>query len=146
MGFKPIDVTPISATGPSVLIPTGKYLESKMFQVPRTQTVSSTEVVLPSDASIIRVTFFSGTASNAATTATVTVNVTNNTGTISTGVVDVKGAATTTAIVQMSALPNLEVVPSATRTGDIRINAVYAETGTASSTGGPWNFLVEYVR
>jgi hypothetical protein len=26
------------------------------------------------------------------------------------------------------------------------VTAVYAETGTASTTGGPWNYVITYVR
>jgi len=143
MGFLASDVTVISSTGPTVLIPSSKDETCKVFQVSRTQTVSTLEAVLPADASIIGVKVYGSTNSDAATTATVTITAANNSGTISTGTVDVKANGTTTAIVQMSNLPNIEPRPL---TGDITISAVYAETGTASTTGGPWKFLVEYIR
>lgn len=143
MGFLATDITVISSTGPTPLIPSSKDMVCKAFAVPRTQTVSAVEVVLPADASIINIKFYKGTASDAGTSASVTLTVANNGGTISTGSVDVKTNGATTADVQMTNLPNIQPVPL---NGDITISAVYAETGTASTTGGPWNFVVQYVR
>lgn len=144
MGLKTVDITPISSTGPTPLIPTSKTVEVKVFTVSRSDTASTLKCVLPADASIIEVSKFGATASDAATTATVTLTVANNSGTISTGTaLDVKGAGLTTSHVQMTNLPNIEPLPL---NGDLRINAVYAETGTASTTGGPWPIKVLYVR
>lgn len=141
MGFLATDLVPLQS--PSPLIPTSKDLQDKIFQVSRTDTVSSVKAVLAADASILAITIHGSSNSNAATTATVTITVANNSGTISTGTVDVKANGATTAFVQMTALPNLEPRPL---TGDITISAVYAETGTASTSGGPWIFDVEFVR
>lgn len=141
MGFLATDVTPLQQ--PSPLIPSGKEHQVKIFQIARTDTVSAVKVVLPADSSVINVWQYGSVASDAGTTATVAVTVANNSGTVSSGTANVKANGATTQIVQMSNLPNLEPRPL---TGDLTISAVYAETGTASTTGGPWKFVVEYVR
>lgn len=143
MGFKQIDLVPISTIGPTTTSPSSKNAEELIFQTIRTDTVAVAKLVLPADASVMSITMFGSVVSNAATTATVTLTLVNNTGTISTGTVDVKANGATTALVQMSALPNLEGLPAV---GDIQLKAVYAETGTASTSGGPWVFRVAFVR
>lgn len=144
MGLKAIDITPISSTGPTTNIPNAKDVVSKTFAVSRTDTSSTLKAVLPADASVLTIAKAAGTNSDAATTATVSLVISNNTGAISTGTAyDVKTAGTTAALVQMPSLPNLEPLPLL---GDLKITATYAETGTASTTGGPWYFTVTYVR
>jgi hypothetical protein len=143
MGFKQSDLVYPGSTGPTAISPASKSAKEGVFQVLRTDTVAVLKDVLPADASLIAVTFYGSVASNAATTATVTFSVSNNTGVISTGVVDVKANGATTALVQMSNLPNLENIPLQ---GDIKITAVYAETGGASTLGGPWTVGVRSVR
>jgi hypothetical protein len=140
MGFKQSDLVYPGSTGPTAISPASKSAKEGVFQVLRTDTVAVLKDVLPADASLIAVTFYGSVASNAATTATVTFSVSNNTGVISTGVVDVKANGATTALVQM---PNLENIPLQ---GDIKITAVYAETGGASTLGGPWTVGVRSVR
>lgn len=144
MGFKATDVTPLSVTGPTVLLPSSKDIVTKVFSVSRSETTSVLKAVLPADASIIDITRFGSTNSDAATTATVALTIQNNSGTLLSPVAtDVKTAGNTTIFVQCPGLPNLESLPL---NGDIRISAQYAETGTASTTGGPWLFRVQYVR
>ena len=143
MGFLATDFTPVSSTGPTVLIPTSKDVVVKVFKVSRTDTTATLKAVLPADASIIGVRFYGGTASDAGTTAAVTLTAANNGGTVSTGTYDVKTNGAVTGEVTMSGLPNVQPVPL---TGDITIKATYAETGTASTTGGPWNVAITYVR
>ena len=143
MGFLATDVTVLSATGPTVLIPTSKEHASKIFQVARTETAAVVKAVLPADASVYNMYVYGSTVSNAATTATVTINIKKDGSTISTGTVDVKTNGATNALVQLSNLPNIQQVPIG---GDITVEAVYAETGTASTSGGPWKFVIEYVR
>lgn len=141
MGIKQSDlITPLQS-GPSPLNPSGKPAYTKVFQVSRTDSVAVLKAMLPAQASIINIDMLASTNSNAVTTATVTLTVTNNTGTISTGVVDVKTNGAVTNNVTMTNLPNIEPLPLL---GDLKINAVYAETGGASSAGGPWNFVVTY--
>lgn len=124
-------------------VPVAKDVQLKVFQVARTETSSVVKLVLPADATIISVVREAGVASDAATTATVTITAANNGGTVSTKADDVKTNGATTGFVQMTSLPNVQPVPL---NGDLTITAVYAETGTASTTGGPWNYVVNYVR
>lgn len=141
MGFLATDFTPLQS--PSVLIPSNKDYTVKVIQVARTDTVSSVKAVLPADASVMNVWLYRNGVSNAATTATVTITIANNGGTISTGTYDVKVGGDTSAVVQMNNLPNIEPRPL---NGDLTVSAVYAETGTASTSGGPWKLSVDYVR
>lgn len=144
MGFKQIDIVPIASYGPTAVSPPGKTEQIKVFQVARTDTVASVKAIVPADASILSVYLYGSVASNAATTATVTFNIIDNSGTISTGSYDVKtSGAVSGGVVNQTNLPNLEAVPLV---GDKQIQAVYAETGTASTLGGPWKVAVRYVR
>lgn len=140
MGFKTADVT---NTNPTSTTPVSKDVSAKAFQVARTDTTASVKCMLPADSSIINV-YMVGVASNAATTATVSVG-TTSTATEIINAQDVKTAGgmirpTTTF---STSYPNLENIPLG---GDIAIYAKYAETGTASSAGGPYTVVVEYVR
>lgn len=142
MGFRLDDVSPAR---PSTLRPTGKTVLSKIFQVPRSQTTNSLEAVLPGAASIISFKLYQVTASNAATTAVVTID--DGSDTAYYGTVDVKGSAVGTVYVNAKNIPALEPSGSGATfpVADRKIFAKYAETGTASTTGGPWNIVVEYV-
>lgn len=140
MGFQTL--SPAAATI-SPITPAGKDVQVKAFTVARTDTVSSVKAELPADASILSIVREGSVASDAATTATVTITVANNGGTVSSKADDVKGSGAVTGFVTMSNLPNLQPMPL---NGDLTITAVYAETGTASTTGGPWNYIVTYVR
>lgn len=142
MGFKAIDITPISALGPTATTPANKDVQVKVFAVNRTDTVASVKCVLPSDATIIDMRVFSPVASDAATTAVVSVGIPGaNTQFLNT--VDVKAAAgMIRPTSKLTNMMNLENPPAV----DIQINAIYAETGTASTVGGPFYVQVEYVR
>jgi hypothetical protein len=124
-------------------VPVAKDTQVKVFQVARTETASVVKLVLPGDASILHVIREGSTVSDAATTATVTITVANNSGTVATKADDVKTSGATTGFVGFTTLPNAQPMPL---TGDLTVTAVYAETGTASTTGGPWNYVVSYVR
>jgi hypothetical protein len=69
--------------------------------------------------------------------------VANNGGTVSSASDDVKTNGAVAGAVQMTNLPNAQPIPA---NGDLTVTAVYAETGTASTTGGPWNYVITYVR
>lgn len=140
MGIKVIN-TPVAKVTSTV--PVNKDVVTKVFQIARTETASSVKLVLPADSTLLYVVREGGVASDAATTATVTITAANIGGTISSKADDVKGSGAVTGFVTMSNLPNAEPGPL---NGDITISAVYAETGTASTTGGPWNYVVVYVR
>lgn len=142
MGIKSSELVPVGTLGPTPITPVSKSDLTKFFQVTRSDTSSTLKAAVPAQASVVGVTVYGGTASDAATTATVTITITNNSGTVSSGTVDVKANGATTALVQMSNLPNLEPLPLV---GDLRVSAQYAETGTASTTGGPWKFRLEWV-
>lgn len=124
-------------------VPVTKDTYTKTFQVARTDTASAVKLILPADATVLNVVRSGSSVSNAATTATVTITIANNGGTVSTKADDVKASGATTGFVEMSNLPNVEPRPL---NGDLTISAVYAETGTASSSGGPWNYTVTFVR
>jgi len=141
MGILAQDITPFLV--PTPLIPTSKDVVAKFFQVSRSTLTSTNLCRLPGGSSVIQLRMYGSSNSNAGTSATVTVNISDNTGVISTGTVDVHANGATSATVQMSNLPNIQPVPI---TGDLTISAVYAETGTASTSGGPYTFIVEYVR
>lgn len=143
MGFLATDLTILSSTGPTTNIPVSKDVIVKAFTIARTETTDVLKAVLPGDASIIGVKVYGGTASDAGTSATLTFTVANNGGTVSSGTYDAKTNGAVTGEVTMSGLPNLQPVPL---NGDLTIKAKYAEVGTASSTGGPWNVLVTYIR
>jgi hypothetical protein len=144
MGIKAVDLNPVSTIGPTAISPASKYRALSFFQLTRSNTVASTKDVVPADASITAIRIFGAPVSNAATTASVTINISNNTGVISTGSVNLLTSPTVGSLeVPMTALPNLEALPLS---GDLIISAVYAETGTASTLGGPWNFQVDFVR
>lgn len=143
MGIKQSELVTPNSNGPTPLIPASKSDTCKFFQLTRTDVGAPIlKAVLPAQASVISVTLFGSANSNATTTATATVTISNNTGVISTGTVNLLTAGTTTADVAMSALPNIEPQPLL---GDLKVSVQYAETGTASTAGGPWVMRVNYV-
>lgn len=142
MGIRQAELVPIGVLGPTPITPAGKPTYVKAFQATRSNTTTTLKAGLPAQSSIMGVMLYGSVASDALTTATLTITVSNNIGVISTGVVDVKANGAATALVNMSALPNIEPNPLL---GDLRVSAIYAETGTASTVGGPWNLRVLYV-
>lgn len=142
MGISVQDLVPNATYGPTAQTPPGKADLSKYFRVARTDTAAGiVKAVVPASSSIVVLTFFANGNSDATTTATVTLTVTDNSGTRSTGTVNVLTGGNTTALIQMSNLPLIQNVPA---NGDFKITAQYAETGTASTTGGPWVVRVLY--
>lgn len=139
MGIKQVDIVPLAP--PTPLTPTGKSPLVKVIQVSRTDTVSAVKAVLPAQSSILTVLQLNAQVSNAATTAEVTLTVTNNSGTVATAAADVRSEVGPV-FVPIPGLPNIEPLPL---NGDLKISAAYAETGTASTAGGPWTFVVTYV-
>lgn len=137
MGFKAQDITPLQS--PSVTVPVSKPVLVKAFAVSRTDTGGVLKAVLPFGASIIDFTI-SGTASNAGTTATVSLGSTSAANEYVNGQ-DVKAAGAFIRPALTAAIPNVEPVPQA---GDIPVYAKYAETGTASSAGS-WTVVVYFV-
>lgn len=143
MGIKQSELVPISSNGPTALIPASKSATRKYFQVTRADITAGTlKAVIPAQSSIDGVVIYASANSNAGTSAALTVNVNNNVGVISTGTVNLLTGGATTGQVQMTNLPNIEPQPLL---GDLKISVQYAETGTASSLGGPWTIRVDYV-
>lgn len=147
MGIKLDDVTPSNPAYPDALNMVRKTVATVAFASSRSQTTATKVAVLAADSTILGVKYFPTVASNAGTTATVTLTATFvATGTtVTLGTIDVKGTVVS-APVQGANYFNLERPPAATTSGDIIIKATYAETGGASSTGGPFYFTIDFVR
>lgn len=143
--FDDLNTNMVNGAFPDTLNMVRKTKHTVAFAATRAMTTATKVAVLPADATMLDLKFYPTVASNAATTATVTITATTVSGTVTLGTVDVKGT-TTSAAVQGANFFNLELVPSATRVGDILIKATYAETGTASTAGGPFYFTFDYVR
>lgn len=121
-------------------IPVGRMVQVKVSTVARTDTAAKLLFVLPKYAQVIDVELLTAVASNAGTTAVVSVGNTTAANQLVLNQ-DVKTAAgyidpTTTAVAAGY---------FANATADIPIYAIYAETGGASSTGGPWTVIVSYM-
>ncbi len=149
MGYNAQDLTPLNPDYPSPLNPVRKEYAIVPFQVTRSNTTAFKVAVLPEDATILGIRYYNNTAaSNAGTTATVTITATplgpGSGGQYTLGTYDAKGTATGSGFVSSSTEFNLQ--RQGAQLGDILIKATYAETGTASSAGGPWIFLIEYTR
>jgi hypothetical protein len=152
MGIKNVaDLVPLNPTQISPIGPARKAYHLVPFQVDRTETVATKEAVLPADATILGIRWYVQTPSNAGTTATVTLTgqgvgpggATFNFGSQS---VAAAGYGFMGTVNTVTGVFNLERPPAVQTSGDIIIYATYAETGTASTTGGPFYFVIEYVR
>jgi hypothetical protein len=113
---------------------------SKVVQVARTDTTAFDAFVLPKGAVIAGAYVLGTTASDAATTATVSVG--SNPGTTNECVaafsVKTNGAGYYVAGAQGGTSMGSQL------TDDTMMKAKYTESGTASTTGGPWLVKVEY--
>lgn len=147
MGIKNDDLFPNNPAYPDALNMVRKNMQVIGMAATRAMTTATKIGVLSADSTMLGIRFYPTVASNAGTTATVTLTATflaTNT-TVTLGTVDVKGT-TSSANVEGANYFNLERAPSATTSGDILIKATYAETGTASTTGGPFYFTMNFVR
>lgn len=147
MGIKADDVFPLNPAFPDALNAVSKPVVMKPFAATRAMTTATKVCVLAADATMLSIVFYPTTASNAGTTATVTLTakyVATGT-TVTLGTVDVKGTTVNAGVFGANYF-NLERAPAATTSGDIYIYATYAETGTASTAGGPFYFRMDYVR
>jgi len=145
MGFKQVDLVYPGSTGPTAISPSPKEGSLKVFQVSRTDTTASLKAVLPADASILGFLIY-GAASNAGTTATISIGSTSANSNEFVNAQDVKttgGLIIPTASVNSANMPQLENIPLG---ADIQIYAKYTESGTASSAGGPYKVAIWYVR
>lgn len=134
MALRPNQVI-TSTTPPAIEVLT------KTVQVTRTDTTAFEAFVLPRGAVVAGAYVLGNTASDAATTATLDVGSNPGTTNEALAAFDVKGAtgqgyATGGAKAGTSMGSQLA--------SDTLIKAKYSETGTASTTGGPWLVKVEY--
>jgi len=155
MGIKSVaDLVPLNPTQISPIGPVRKDYHLVPFQVARTDTVAKKVAVLPADATILGFRFYIQTPSNAGTTGIVTLTgqgVGPTGATFAFGSQSVLAAAGNTGLMNatvntVTGIFNLERPPAVQTSGDIIIYATYSETGTASTTGGPFYFVIEYVR
>lgn len=121
-------------------LPVGRDLSIKVASLARTDTATKNLFMLPKGAVPLYALVFSPVASNAVTTAVISVGITG-TGTYFLNTIDVKTAA------------GLIVPPTAKATNlitglltDTQVTGIYAETGGASSTGGPFYVMFVYMR
>jgi len=119
----------------------GKGQFAQVAAVTRTMTSATALFTLPMDAQIISLEVIGAAVSNAGTTATLSVGVVGGNGHDYLNAFDVKGA---TGAGQQT--PTAATLPTATPlAADTAVTATYAETGTASTAGGPWQCVIEYV-
>jgi len=144
MGIKQVELVPVASSGPSSSVPVAKDGSLKFFQLARTETTAVLKAVIPGQSSILGFLIF-GPASNAGTTATVSIGSTSANANEYVNAQDVKtagGLVIPTSALSTS-LPNIEPIPL---TGtDLVIWAKYTESGTVSSSGGPWKIGVWYI-
>lgn len=144
MGLRTYELTPIGSNGPTSLTPPAKDVYAKAFYISRTDTTATLKAVLPMFSTVIDVDFH-GPASNAGTTATVSVGTTSANANEWVNGQDVKtagGKIRPGTSLSATNLPNIDNIP---QTGDIQVFAKYAESGTASSSGGPWVCIIWYI-
>jgi hypothetical protein len=119
----------------------GKGQFAQVSAVTRAMTTANNLFTLPQDAQVISLELIGAAVSNAGTTATVSVGIVGGNGHDYLNAFDVKGA---TGAGQQT--PTAATLPTATPlTVDTVVTAIYAETGAASTSGGPWQLCIEYV-
>ena len=124
--------------GVTTITPPAVSVMSKVCQVARTDTSQFEAFALPAGAVVLGAYVVGTTASNAATTAVVRLG-TSGTPTAVINNFDVKtNAGYFPANAAVGALMGTQL------TADTKLLAQYAETGTASTAGGPWLLKVEY--
>lgn len=154
MGIKSVaDLIPLNPTQISPLGPTRKAYHLVPFQVVRTNTTATKVAVLPADATILGIRFYIQTpATGTNTSATVTLTgqgVGPGGATFAFGSQSVFTANTglmNATVNTVTGIFNLERPPATQTSGDIIIYATYAEAGGTSTVGGPFYFVIEYVR
>jgi len=113
-----------------------------MGSIARTNTTGTLLFGLPKDAVIVGIYVIGGVASDAATTATIGTGSTATANEHMTGY-DVKTAATGEGY-NPSGAAAVGTALGTKLTADTAVYGIYAETGTASNTGGPWIVKYEY--
>ena len=119
--------------------PNGRKLVTFVAQVTRSNTSNTpTQTILPAGFIPTGVRVISPAASNAATSATISVGSTNSTTGVLVSALDVKGTA---GIGQ--AVPSTFALAGQALPAPTTVTVQYAEAGTASSAGGPWDCYID---
>lgn len=111
-----------------------------VFNATRAMTTATTAFVLPQDAQIIGLSINGQAVSNAGTTATLSVGKVGGNGHDYLNAMDVKGSTGSG-----QQVPSAATLPGGALSADTTVTVTYAETGTASTSGGPWQVCIEYV-
>lgn len=116
---------------------TSRVVVSKFATIARTNTTAKQLFTLPAGAIVVGVQSFWAANSDAGTTATFSVGISGGSATAFVNAVSVKTGNNT---LNTHSSANLYAALSA----DTIITGIYAETGTASTTGGPINVRIDY--
>jgi hypothetical protein len=132
----------MTVTNVTLSRPSAKQLLTKFVKVLRTDTTAAQRAALPRDAMIVGMNVIGYVASDAATTAVIGVGSTTAANEYLSGY-DVKAAGTGEgySAAGAAAVGNAFGVRL---TADVPLYVKYAETGTASTTGGPWYVKIDY--
>lgn len=115
-----------------------RVVSSKFGTIARTDTTAKALFTLPAGAIVVGVESYWNTNSDAGTTATFSVGISGGSGTAFVNAVSCKTGNNTR---NFHSSANLYAAAGAT---DTVITGIYAETGTASTTGGPINVRLDY--
>lgn len=127
----------------SLSYPKPRNVQEKYVKIVRTDTTAFLGAVLPKNAAITALDVIGYAASDAATTATIGIGSTTSANEYLASY-DVKAAATGEGYSSAGAAA-VGSAMATPLTADTPIYAKYAETGTASTTGGPWFVKIGYV-
>lgn len=136
---------PISARDYKVKDAQGAFVQHVLKgSIARTDTVAKNLFILPANAIIDDIIIGSPNNSDAGTSATISVGKTG-TPTFFINALDVKTAATGKGYPQLSgATAPANVYGTTPQTAPLQVVGIYAETGGASTTGGPWDVELYY--
>jgi len=126
----------------NVLTPKAREVLVKFGSIARTDTTAKAHFGIPKGAYIVGIYVIGAAVSNAGTSATIGIGSSTSANEYMTAY-DVKTAATGEGYVPAGAAAVGSAMASAVST-DIQVYGIYAETGTASSSGGDWTVKVEY--
>lgn len=122
--------------------PKPKRVYSKFGSIARTDTTAKDLMVLPKSAQIVGAFVLSPVASDAATSAVISLGTSASANELVSSY-DVKTAATGLAFETVGGKAVAALFTQLT--ADTLVKGIYAETGTASATGGPFVVRIDYV-
>lgn len=122
---------------------TSRVLVKKIGTISRTTTTDTTLFNIPGNAVPTKLSLFGSAASNAGTTATINVGLNSTSNQFLSGF-DVKTSTTGAGQVLPNGATNLQASVGSTVSPQVPVTGKYAETGTASTSGGPWYVEMEY--